>query len=103
MKKLLTMIMIASMFSLVACGPNEEEAVATEEEAAEMVEEMVEAFEEVAEDVELAEHVCNDECQEDACNFTCGEKGHECTDACHAEKEGEHEHAEGEEHDHSEE
>jgi predicted negative regulator of RcsB-dependent stress response len=109
MKKIFTLLMVASMFSLVACGPSEEESAATETEAAAaaveelfdgLEEEIDAAVEEVAE-VELAEHVCNDNCSEEACSFVCGEKGHECSDACHAEKEGEHVHAEGEEHDHS--
>ena len=108
MKKIFTLLMVASMFSLVACGPSEEESAAAEAEAAAAVEELFDgleeeidaATEEVAE-VELAEHVCGDKCTEEACSFACGEKGHECSDACHADEEGEHEHAEGEEHDHS--
>ena len=109
MKKIFTLLMVASMFSLVACGPSEEESAAAEAEAAAAVEELFDgleeeidaAVEEVAE-VELAEHVCGDNCTEEACSFACGEKGHECSDACHAE-EGEdhgHDHAEGEEHNH---
>jgi hypothetical protein len=91
MKKLLTMLMVAGIFSLVACGPSEEEKAAAEAEAAAMVEEMMGSMEEAIEEVateevtELAEHVCNDKCTADACYTTCGEKGHECTDACHAE------------------
>ena len=111
MKKLLAMFMVASIFSLVACGPSEEETAEAEAEAAAAVEELFEgleeeidaATEEVAE-VELAEHVCNDNCTEEACSFACGEQGHECTDACHAEEgDHDHDHADGEEHDHSEE
>ncbi len=112
MKKFLTMLMVASIFSLVACGPTEEEKAAAEAEAAAMVEEMFEGLEEAIEEVaeeaapaELAEHVCTDKCTEDACHIACGEKGHECSDACHADEEateGEeaHVHAEGEEHSH---
>jgi len=115
MKKIFTLLMVASMFSLVACGPSEEEAAAAEAEAAAAVEELFDGLEEeidaAAEDVaevELAEHVCNDNCTEEACSFACGEKGHECGDACHANdghdhaegEEHEHEHAEGEEHNH---
>ena len=103
--------MVASMFSLVACGPSEEEQAAAEAEAAAAVEELFNgleeeidaATEEVVAEVELADHVCSDNCTEEACSFACGEKGHKCGDACHAE-EGEehgHDHAEGEEHDHS--
>jgi hypothetical protein len=101
MKKILSMLMIAGIFSLVACGPAEEVKVATEEVATEEV-----AVEEVATEeaapVELAEHVCADKCTEEACHFACGEKGHECSDACHATEETteEHVHAEGEEHAH---
>jgi hypothetical protein len=111
MKKFLTMLMVASIFSLVACGPTEEEKAANEAEAAAMVEEMMggleEAMEEVAEEaapVELAAHVCTDKCTEEACHTVCGEEGHECSDACHADEategEEEHVHAEGEEHSH---
>ena len=67
MKKFLTMLMVASIFSLVACGPTEEEKVAAEAEAAAMVEEMfegleeeMEATEEVAEEV-VAEEVVAEE------------------------------------------
>ncbi len=106
MKKLLTMLMVASIFSLVACGPSEEEQAAAEAEAAAAVEDLFNGLEEeidatteeVAE-VELAEHVCGDKCTAEACHFACGEKGHECSDACHADKEG----GEDEGHDHSEE
>ena len=101
MKKIFTLLMVASMFSLVACGPTEEEQAAAEADAAAMVEELFEgleedidaATEEVAE-VELAEHVCNDNCVEGQCHYVCGEQGHE-------DEEGDHEHTEGEEHDHS--
>ena len=112
MKKIFTLIMIASIFSLVACGPSEEETAAAEAEAAAAVEGLFEGLEEeidaAAEEVaavELAEHVCGDKCTAEACSFACGEKGHECSDACHADAEGEegHDHADGEEHDHSEE
>jgi hypothetical protein len=95
MKKVLSILMVVSIFSLTACGSAEEGKVA---EPAVAVEEVVE---EVA-PVELAEHVCADKCTEEACHFSCGEKGHECSDACHATEETteEHVHAEGEEHAH---
>ena len=51
MKKLLVMLMVAGIFSLVACGPSEEEKAAAEAEATEMVEEM---FEEEAPAEEVA-------------------------------------------------
>ncbi len=47
MKKLLTMLMVAGIFSLVACGPSEEEKAAAEAEAAAMVEEMMGEMEEM--------------------------------------------------------
>ena len=108
MKKLFTLLMVASMFGLVACGPSAEETAA---EAAEAETVMNEAFEVAAEamgeEVELAEHVCDAKCEEGECTGPrCGEAGHECSDACHAEgeehaEEGEeHVHAEGEEHSH---
>jgi hypothetical protein len=108
MKKILMLLMVAGIFSLVACGPSEEEKAAAEAEAAAAVEELFNgleeeidaAVEEVAE-VELTEHVCNDKCTAEACSFACGEKGHVCSDACHAEKTEEH--SEGDGHDHSEE
>jgi ABC-type Zn uptake system ZnuABC Zn-binding protein ZnuA len=51
MKKLLAMLMVAGIFSLVACGPSEEEKAAAEAEAAAMVEEMFDGIEEAAEEV----------------------------------------------------
>ena len=110
MKKLFTMLMVASMFGLVACGPSAEEKAAAEAEAEAMVNEMFEGLEEameeeVVEETELAEHVCDAKCEEEGCTGArCGEAGHECTDACHADAEHaegeEHVHAEGEEHEH---
>ncbi|PJA08579.1 MAG: hypothetical protein COX70_03310 [Flavobacteriales bacterium CG_4_10_14_0_2_um_filter_32_8] len=43
MKKLLVMLMVAGIFSLVACGPSEEEKAKAEAEAAAMVDEMFNA------------------------------------------------------------
>ena len=110
MKKVLALLMVAGMFSLVACGPTEEEKVAAEAEAAAMVEGMMGdlevALEEevVEEEMVLAVHECDATCEENGCTGArCGEEGHECSDACHASDdaveghEG-HEHAEGEEH-----
>ena len=58
MKKFLTMLMVASIFSLVACGPTEEEKKAAEVEAEAMVEEMFEGLEEEREATEeVAEEV----------------------------------------------
>ncbi len=62
MKKFLTMLMVASIFSLVACGPTEEEKVAAEAEAAAMVEEMFEGLEE---EMEATEEVVAEEVVEE--------------------------------------
>ena len=50
MKKFLTMVMVAGMFSLVACGPTEEEKAKAEADAAAMVEEMMGGLEEAIEE-----------------------------------------------------
>tara|TARA_B100000809_G_scaffold39989_1_gene34955 strand:- start:249 stop:503 length:255 start_codon:yes stop_codon:yes gene_type:complete len=84
MKKFLTMLMVASIFSLVACGPTEEEKVADEAKAAEKVEEMMVGLEEVAEEVVAEDVVAEDVAVE----------GEEATE------EEAHVHAEGEEHSH---
>jgi len=102
MKKVLVLLMVAGMFSLVACGPTEEEKKAAEAEAAAMVEEMMGGLEDAMEEepaaeeeMALAVHECDATCEENGCTGPrCGEEGHECTEACHAE----HDHAEGEEH-----
>lgn len=46
MKKLLSMIMVAAMFSLVACGPSEEEKAAAQAEAEAAVNELMNTLEE---------------------------------------------------------
>jgi len=101
MKKMFTMLMVACIFSLVACGPTPEEQTATEAESTEKVEGVEAVSEEPAEapaGEELADHVCNDNCTADACSFKHGEKGHTCDESCHGDKEG-HDH----DHDHDEE
>ncbi len=84
MKKIFTLLMVASMFSIVACGPSEEEQKQAEADAAAMVEEMMggleEAVEEAATEEAATEEVATEEVVE-------------------GEEEG-HEHAEGEEHAH---
>jgi len=67
MKKVLTMLLVAGIFGLVACGPSADETTATEavEAVEEVAEEAVEAAEEATE--EVAEHTCSDDCQG---NFT---------------------------------
>ena len=99
MKKIFTMLMVASIFSLIACAPSGDDHAAEEAVEATTEEVVEEVVETTTEAVELADHVCNDKCTADACHFACGEKGHECTEACHAAKEGAdgHDHAEGEE------
>ena len=91
MKKILTLLMVASVFSLIACGgPTEEEKAAAEAEAAEMVEGLMGDVEEEM-DEEKAEHVCGDECKEKGCTGAkCGEKGHECSGKCHAKTDEKH-------------
>ena len=101
MKKVLALLMVAGMFSLVACGSEEtpvnEETAVTEETTT-----IEESTEEVVEEgVLLAVHECDATCEENGCTGPrCGEEGHECSDACHASVDAEegHDHAEGEEH-----
>jgi hypothetical protein len=83
MKKIFTLLMVASMFSLVACGPSEQESAEAEAEAAAAVEELFDGLEE---EIDAAvEEVAEEE--------VVAEEG--------VAEEGEHVHAEGEEHDHS--
>lgn len=88
MKKLLMLLMVAGIFSLVACGPSEEEKAAAEAEAAAAVEELFNGLEEAVEETttELAAHVCTDKCTPEAHSYACGEDGHVCSDACHSEE-----------------
>ena len=51
MKKVLALLMVAGMFSLVACGPSEEEAAAAAAEAEAAMEEMMSGMEEAVEEV----------------------------------------------------
>lgn len=90
MKKLLTMLMIAGLFGLVACGSgNDAEA---EAEAAALVEglmnDAVDAVDEATEETAeaLVAHECGADCTEEGCSFKHGEEGHECTDACSTEE-----------------
>ena len=55
MKKLLSMIMVAAMFSLVACGPSEEEKAAATAEAEAAVTELMETLEEAPAEEATAE------------------------------------------------
>jgi hypothetical protein len=85
MKKILTLLMVASLFSLVACEPSEEEQAEATETLKIMLDDMEEATE------EKSEHVCDAKCKEDGCTGSkCGEKGHKCTGNCHANTEEEH-------------
>jgi hypothetical protein len=91
MKKFLTMLMVASIFSLVACGPTEEEKAANEAEAAAMVEEMMGGLEEAIEEVAVEGE---EEVAEEVVDGEVAVEGEEATE------EEAHEHAEGEEHSH---
>ncbi|MBI2281491.1 MAG: hypothetical protein HYU68_12515 [Bacteroidetes bacterium] len=55
MKKLLSMIMVAAMFSLVACGPSEEEKAAAQAEAEAAVNELMNTLEEAPAEEATAE------------------------------------------------
>ena len=45
MKKVLALLMVAGMFSLVACGPSEEEKAAAQAEAEELTKNLMESME----------------------------------------------------------
>lgn len=49
MKKFLSMIMIASLFSMVACGPSEEEKAAAEAEAEKLTNELMQSLDQAVE------------------------------------------------------
>ena len=105
MKKVYLLLLATGLFAFVACneGGGEAEDTSTEADAVEEVVEEAEAEEPAAEEGELlADHVCNDNCTEEACSFAHGEKGHECGDDCAGD--GDHDHGEGHEdgdgHDH---
>jgi hypothetical protein len=52
MKKFLSMIMIASLFSMVACGPSEEEKAAAEAEAEKLTNELMQSLDQAVEESE---------------------------------------------------
>jgi len=54
MKKVLTLVMVASMFSLVACGPTPEEQAA-EAEAQKIADDLMKGFEEAVQEEPVAE------------------------------------------------
>ena len=83
MKKVLALLMVAGIFSLVACGPTEEEKAKAEADAAAMVEEMMGGLEEAMEEP-AEEEVAETEEVEAVEGEEAAEEGHE--------------HAEGEEH-----
>ena len=83
MKKVLALLMVAGMFSLVACGPTEEEKAKAEADAAAMVEEMMGGLEQAMEEP-AEEEVAETEEVEAVEGEEAAEEGHE--------------HAEGEEH-----
>jgi hypothetical protein len=82
MKKVLTMLLVAGIFGLVACGPSADETTATEavEAVEEVAEEAVEAAEEATE--EVAEHTCSDDCLPDDDDHVHGGQYHSCADGC---------------------
>ncbi len=85
MKKVYLLLFAMGMFTFTACNMGAQEGEETSTEAEEVTtEEVVSETPEV-----LAEHVCNDKCTDDGCNFLHGEKGHECSAEC-----TEHPHAE---------
>ena len=55
MKKVLTLVMVASMFSLVACGPTPEEQAAAEAEAQKIADDLMKGFEEAVQEEPVAE------------------------------------------------
>ena len=55
MKKYLSLIMVACLFSLVACGPSEEEKAKAEAEAKAAVETMFEELETTIDETEVVE------------------------------------------------
>ncbi|MBV6461265.1 MAG: hypothetical protein HJHJAOHD_01386 [Flavobacteriales bacterium] len=52
MKKFLSMIMIAGLFSMVACGPSEEEKAAAEAEAEKLTNELMQSLDQAVEESE---------------------------------------------------
>jgi uncharacterized low-complexity protein len=88
MKKLLTLLMVAGMFSLVACGPSEEEKANAEAEASAQAEQVMnEAVEEATQEVaeEVADSTAEGEmkCEEGKCEE--GKCGDEKAEEAHAE------------------
>ena len=88
MKKIFILLLVGGVFSFFACnneaesdeGNGEEEV--TTEEAVEEVSTDVPA--DIAAEEQLADHVCNADCGDGNHNYTHGEKGHVCSDACAA-------------------
>ena len=106
MKKVYLLLLATGLFAFVACneGGQEADTSTDAEEAVEEVVEEAEAEEPAAEEGELlADHVCNDNCTEEACTFLHGEKGHECGDDCAATEDHDHEEGDGHDHDGGEE
>jgi len=46
----------------------------------------------------MIDHVCDDKCAEECTGARCGEKGHECSEACHSAKGEEGQSHEGHDH-----
>ncbi len=106
MKKLVYLWALALVFA--ACGgaasEGEEDAGSgADSTAAEQVDEVEQdVAADEADDADgeemLAEHVCSDKCTPEACHFAHGEKGHECSEACKAMKDGDDHDHDGEDH-----
>jgi hypothetical protein len=106
MKKILSIMLVAGVFALTACGGEEEKEEENEEETkTENVEKAPETETETAPEEPVAgakAHACDDKCAEACTGPRCGEEGHDCEAAgCAAHKEGDHEHSEGDDHDHA--
>ncbi|MBL1232379.1 MAG: hypothetical protein OQJ96_03680 [Flavobacteriales bacterium] len=68
MKKVLALLMVAGMFSLVACGPSEEEKAAAEAEAQKIADDLMKGLEEAVEEeptAEVEEEVTEEEATEE--------------------------------------
>lgn len=91
MKKVLYILAVVLLAGFAACSSAEDQAAA-EAEATEAIDNMTDMLDEseAEESTEgnMAEHVCNADCNDQGCSFKHGEKGHTCSDACAAMGEG---------------
>lgn len=89
MKKLFMLLSVVGALTFASCGEggghddgHDADTTAVEETSD------ADATIEAEEGKELAAHVCNDKCTPEECHKTCGEEGHECSEACHKAHEG---------------